>query len=96
MKDVKLRNYRAPKYDEPLIMEVGSPDAGASWFPPAGAKIDAAVPSLEELLSPRARRQVPPAIPEIDQYHVLMHFLRLSQMTLGMETGIDIGEGTVP
>jgi len=94
MKDVKLRNYRAPQYDEPLIMEMGVPGRRGIMVPPAGAKIDASVPSLEELLSPRARRQTPPAIPEIDQYHVLMHFLRLSQMTLGMETGIDIGEGT--
>jgi len=94
MKGIKLRNYHAARYDEPVIMEMSVPGRRGIMVPPAGEKIDTEVPSAEELIPPKARRKSAPALPEIDQYHALMHFLRLSQMTLGMETGIDIGEGT--
>ena len=63
-------------------------------IPQVDKEIDNTVGSLEDLIPAKARRKKAPALPEIDQYHTLMHYLRLSQMTLGMETGIDIGEGT--
>ena len=94
MKGIRLRNYHAARYDEPIIMEMGVPGRRGIMVPPAGDKIDTSIPKAEELIPPKARRKSAPDLPEIDQYHTLMHFLRLSQMTLGMETGIDIGEGT--
>jgi len=94
MKGIKLRRYHAPKYDEPIIMEMGVKGQRGILVPPAEKKIAEAVGPAADILPKKAQRQTPPRLPEIDQYHVLMHFLRLSQMTLGMETGIDIGEGT--
>ena len=40
------------------------------------------------------RRAAPPDLPEISQHQALRHYLRLSQMTLGMDLGSDISEGT--
>ena len=40
------------------------------------------------------RRKTPPGLPEISQPQALRHWLRLSQMTLGMEMEIDLGVGT--
>lgn len=94
MKEIKLRNHHGAKYDEPLIMEMGYPGRRGIAIPPAGKKIEASVAEASSLLPEAMRREAPPALPEMDQYHVLMHYLRLSQMTLGMETGVDIGEGT--
>jgi glycine dehydrogenase subunit 2 len=94
MSETRLRRYQAPRYDEPLIMELGHP--GERGLIPAAAdeEVRRAAGPAADLIPASARRAAPPALPEISQYHVLSHFLRLSQMTLGMETGIDIGEGT--
>ena len=94
MKGINLKKYHAPKYDEPLIMEMGVKGQRGIMIPQVDKEIDNTVGSLEDLIPAKARRKKAPALPEIDQYHTLMHYLRLSQMTLGMETGIDIGEGT--
>lgn len=94
MQGIKLRKYHAPKYDEPLIMEMSVKGRRGIMIPRVDKEIDSTVGALENLIPQKALRKTAPALPEIDQYHTLMHFLRLSQMTLGMETGIDIGEGT--
>ncbi|PKL05942.1 MAG: hypothetical protein CVV53_06860, partial [Spirochaetae bacterium HGW-Spirochaetae-9] len=39
-------------------------------------------------------RAAAPDLPEMAQYQVLRHYLRYSQMTLGMDLGSDISEGT--
>ena len=39
-------------------------------------------------------RAAAPDLPEMSQYQVLRHYLRYSQMTLGMDLGSDISEGT--
>ncbi len=40
------------------------------------------------------RRERPPALPELSQVHVLRHYDRLSQETLGVDLNIDVGQGT--
>ncbi|MCF8067956.1 MAG: aminomethyl-transferring glycine dehydrogenase subunit GcvPB [Desulfobacterales bacterium] len=94
MKGIKLRNYHAAKYDEPIIMEMGVKGRRGIMVPPVHEEIAESAGDIKDLIPEKARRKTAPNLPEIDQYHTLMHFLRLSQMTLGMETGIDIGEGT--
>jgi glycine dehydrogenase subunit 2 len=94
MSSTRLRRYQAPRYDEPLIMEMGQPGERGIIPTPADEEVRKAVGGAAALVPAAALRSTPPALPEISQYHVLSHFLRLSQMTLGMETGIDIGEGT--
>ncbi len=39
-------------------------------------------------------RAAAPDLPEMAQYQVMRHYLRYSQMTLGMDLGSDISEGT--
>ena len=94
MKKVRLRRYHAPAYDEPIIMEMGRKGQRGIIPPRADAKIAEMLGPAERLVPGKMLRTEPPALPEIDQYHCLSHFLRLSQMTLGMETGTDISEGT--
>jgi len=94
MKEVRLRRYHAPAYDEPIIMEMGQKGQRGIIPPQADPQIAKRVGPADKLVPGKMLRRKPPALPEIDQYHVLSHFLRLSQMTLGMETGTDISEGT--
>jgi len=94
MKDVKLRNYQGASWDEPIIMTLGNPGERGVIPPSADKKVVEEVGCLDELVPDKIRRKKPPELPEISQYHVLQHFLRLSQETMGMDLGVDIGEGT--
>jgi len=91
---VKLRNYQAPVWNEPVIMELGRSGERGVLLPEIEDEIRSSVGSLESLLPEKAMRQAPPDLPELSQAQVLRHYLRLSQMTLGMELDIDLGVGT--
>jgi glycine dehydrogenase subunit 2 len=88
------RNYHAAKWDEPLILEMGSPGE-RGYIPPAvEPEIQETVGPADELIPAAMRRQTPPVLPEISQPGVLRHYLRLSQMTLGCHITPDASLGT--
>lgn len=88
-----LRDYHAARWDEPLVMELGRPGE-RGVVPPQATDVAGEVPEAAELLPAELRRAAPPALPELSQPQVLRHYLRLSQMTLGVDVTVDIGEGT--
>jgi len=89
-----LRDYHAVRWNEPLIVEQSVPGERGVLVPLAEAEV------LDEVGDPYGsipecmRRETAPDLPELSQYQVLRHFLRLSQETLGMDLGSDISEGT--
>jgi glycine dehydrogenase subunit 2 len=89
-----LRDYRAPRWDEPLVMELGAPGERGVLVPLAEDEVSERVGDPYAYLPAGTRREAPPALPEIAQHQVLRHYLRYSQMTLGMDLGSDISEGT--
>ncbi|MEQ8307979.1 MAG: aminomethyl-transferring glycine dehydrogenase subunit GcvPB [Hoeflea sp.] len=75
---MKLPNYQAARWDEPVVMELGRPGARGQLFP-------APEPELEVPEIPAAmRRKDRPELPEITEFEAQRHYLHLSQMTLGM------------
>jgi len=94
MKDLKLRRYHAPVWSEPVIMAMGQKGERGIRVPGVDEEIANRVGQARSLIPDRMRRKEEPRLPELSQPHVLRHYLRLSQQTLGMETGIDISEGT--
>lgn len=74
-----LRKYHAAVWDEPLIMEQGSPGRRGS-VPPAPIEGS----GVDDLLPEGVRRRIPPALPEVAEPDVLRHYLHLSQQTMGM------------
>lgn len=94
MSDVKLRRYHAASWDEPLIMECSVPGERGILPPLSSEAVIKEIGAAEELIPESMRRKDDINLPEVDQYHVLQHYLRLSQMTMGMDLGADIGEGT--
>ena len=94
MKDIKLMDYHGAKWDEPIIMTMGTKGERGIIPPAAEEAVVAKVGDWQQYVPTDIQRPTLPSLPEISQYHVLRHFLRLSQMTMGMETGIDISEGT--
>ena len=79
----RLRDFQALRWDEPFVLDLGTPGQRALRLPPTeGALAEAGAAALEALPAPLRRRE-PPGLPELSQPEVLRHFLRLSQMTLG-------------
>jgi glycine dehydrogenase subunit 2 len=88
-----LRDYHAVRWDEPLIVEMGS--AGERGvLPPDAADVAAEVPDPLVFVPASLRRAVPPRLPEISQPQLVRHYVHLSQMCLGVDATVDIGEGT--
>ena len=81
---MKLRNYHAAVWDEPVIMEMGAPGRRGCHFPEAGDKVRSAVGDAASLVPAGMRREKRPALPEMSEPDVLRHYLHLSQETLGM------------
>jgi glycine dehydrogenase subunit 2 len=95
MADVKLRRYQAPRWDEPLIMEMSVPGERGINVPHAEPEVESVVGTDARAFVPEGmRRAQAPALPQLSQHQVLRHYLRLSQETLGMDLASDIGEGT--
>jgi glycine dehydrogenase subunit 2 len=88
------QEFHQARWNEPVIFELGSP--GERGLIPAQVEpeIAALAGPPESLLPEAARRQEPPALPEISQPRLRKHFLRLSQETMGAAIGVDIGQGT--
>jgi glycine dehydrogenase subunit 2 len=91
---MKLREYHAARWNEPMIYELSSPGERGFIPPSAEPKIKEKIGLAENLIPQGMRRDTKPSLPELSQAQVLRHYLRLSQMVLGMELDIDIGVGT--
>ena len=89
-----LRDYQAPRWNEPLIMEQSVPGERGVLVPRPEEEVTAEVGEALKYVPAAMRRATPPDLPEISQHQALRHYLRLSQMTLGMDLGSDISEGT--
>jgi len=93
-KPVKLLNYQAPRWDEPLLMEVTSPGERGILVPKSEEAILNTVGSANSLVPKGMLRQAAPDLPELAQPQIVRHFFRLSQMTQGTDVANDIGGGT--
>ncbi|MBT3285263.1 aminomethyl-transferring glycine dehydrogenase subunit GcvPB [Candidatus Bathyarchaeota archaeon] len=91
---MRIREYHAPRWNESIIHELTSPGERGFIPPRAEEKIKEKVGSASDLIPSSMRRSKAPDLPELSQAQVLRHYLRLSQMTLGMEMEIDLGIGT--
>ena len=87
-------NFHAMRWQEPIIMEMGSPGERGVCPPEAEEELKTAVGDIESLLPSEMWRSEAPGLPEISQPQVLRHFLRLSQETMGTDVNIDLGLGT--
>jgi glycine dehydrogenase subunit 2 len=88
------RRFHQARWDEPVIFELSTPGARGLLMPEVESKVAQAVGNVLETIPEPLRRASPPALPELSQVHVLRHYLRLSQETLGADLNIDVGQGT--
>jgi len=90
----RLRNFHAAQWDEPLILDKGSPGERGYMPPAVEPAISEAIGNPLSLIPDEMRREVPPRLPEMAQPSVLRHYLRLSQMTMGCHITPDASLGT--
>src|SRR5258708_28900274 len=79
------QNYQAVRWNEPIILDLGSPGERGVIPPEVEPEVRAIVGDVLARIPSGMRRADPPHLPELSQPRVLRHFLRLSQMTLGMD-----------
>lgn len=87
-------HYHGAEWQEPIILEMGSPGERGVLPPSVEADVRAAVDDALETIPETMRRREPPRLPELSQPQVVRHYTRLSQETLGADVNIDLGLGT--
>src|SRR3989337_883783 len=90
----RLRRFHQARWDEPVIFELSTPGARGILIPEVEDDLAAAAGDVLAPIPQGLRRKTPPRLPEMSQVHVLRHYLRLSQETLGADLNIDVGQGT--
>ena len=88
------RKYHAARWNEPIIHELSNKGERGIIPPLLEEEIAEKTDHASSYVPESIRRTDPPPLPELSQPQVLRHYLRLSQMTLGMELDIDLGVGT--
>lgn len=78
------RRYHAAVWTEPLVTELGGSGRRGVFAPSLEPEIQNSVSDVETLVPIGGRRRFPPKLPELSEWDVLRHYLRLSQQTLGM------------
>lgn len=86
--------FHEAKWDEPIIYELTKPGERGILVPKAGKKVAETVGDGVSVLPEGLRRKEAVNLPELSQSRVLRHYMRLSQMTLGADVNIEIGQGT--
>ncbi len=71
------------RWDEPILFEMGS--KGRRGYIPAPNFTEEI--EVEELIPEKLRRKNPPKIPALSEIDVVRHFVRLSQMNFGVDSG---------
>ncbi len=89
---ITLRRFHAARWNEPIILELGSPGQRGIHVPPVEPELAAEVGPVA--VPESMRRRQPPALPELAQHQVLRHYLRLTQETHSLDLALAIGEGT--
>jgi glycine dehydrogenase subunit 2 len=87
------KNFHQAKWDEPVVYDLSTPGLRGIIPPEVDPEIAAAYGKAATLPA-GVRRKSSLDLPEVDQKHVLQHWLRLSQETMGSNISNDISEGT--
>ncbi len=84
---MNLRRYRQADWEEPLIFELGREDRVGFAVPLLEPELMDSVDDISELVPSGMLRTKPPALPEVSEIGVLRHFIHLSQMNYGVNSG---------
>ncbi|RLI08616.1 aminomethyl-transferring glycine dehydrogenase subunit GcvPB [Candidatus Bathyarchaeota archaeon] len=83
-----MRRFRQADWEEPLIFELGREERVGFTVPSVEPEVSDAVGDIEELVPTNMLRSEPPMLPEVSEIEVLRHFIHLSQMNYGVNSGV--------
>lgn len=86
--------YHGVKWNEPIIYELSRHGRPGFKVPDAEAGVKKSVGDASSDIPASMRRRRPPKLPELSEPEVVRHFVRLSQETFGVDSGINVGVGT--
>ena len=86
--------YQAVAWNEPIIYERGKPGRRGLLIPTAEKAVRERVGNVLSTIPGNLRRKDPPRLPELSEPEVVRHYIRLSQQTFGVDSGINVGVGT--
>jgi len=89
-----MTDYHAVVWNEPIIYELSRKGRRGFMVPIVEEGVKAAVANVVSLIPEKMRRKDPPKLPELSEPEVVRHFIRLSQQTFGVDSGINAGVGT--
>ncbi len=87
-------NFHEARWDEPMIYELSTPGTRGILVPEVEDEIVDAVGDVAAALPDSLKRSAPLLLPEVDQKHVLAHYIHLTQETMGSNLSNDLSEGT--
>ena len=90
MIETEAPDYHAVRWKEPIIFQLSRKGRRGSSVPTAEQEIKTAVGDIESRIPERMRRKSPPKLPELSEPEVVRHYVRLSQQTYGVDSGIHI------
>lgn len=82
-----MRKYEQADWEEPLIFEMSHEGRIGFNIPHLEPEVGDSVMGVEELIPINLQRDEPPGLPEISEVEVLRHFVHLSQMNYGVNSG---------
>ncbi|NOZ89453.1 MAG: glycine dehydrogenase subunit 2 [Crenarchaeota archaeon] len=91
------REWRQARWSEPLLHEIGSPEKTGVLLPYSSEDEELAgiVGEPEEALGPAAREEAP-LLPGLSEVEAARHFIRLTQMSYGVDVGpVPLGSCTM-
>lgn len=83
-----MENYHAVSWKEPIIYELERRGRRGYRPPAAEAEVKVAVGNVLSRIPERMRRKELPRLPELSEPQVVRHYIRLSQQTFGVDSGI--------
>jgi glycine dehydrogenase subunit 2 len=80
--------YKQASWDEPVIFKLGNKGRRGHSLPEPEDEIRRAVGNMDQLLPKNMWRTRKPRLPELSEVEVARHFIRLSQMNYGIDSGL--------
>ena len=82
-----MRKFRQAQWEEPIIFELSREDRVGFSVPALEPEIEDAMNDIAGLVPNGMLREKPPGLPEVSELEVLRHFIHLSQMNYGVNSG---------